>query len=119
VFGRWLLVSGPETRKACLVFRARCECGTEKIVYRSSLLSGKSQSCGCLRTEKVSKACTLHGMYSAPVYSVWRAMLQRCNNKKNQGYKNYGGRGVTVCPEWATLKSSIETWVTLLFLALC
>lgn len=31
-------------------------------------------------------------------YSVflWQAMLQRCNNPKNQAYKYYGGRGIQV-----------------------
>lgn len=33
-------------------------------------------------------------------YSVWRNMLQRCTNKKATGFKNYGGRGITVCPRW-------------------
>jgi len=31
---------------------------------------------------------------------VWRNMLQRCNNPRNPGYHNYGGRGVTVCARW-------------------
>lgn len=27
-------------------------------------------------------------------------MLQRCRNPKNKDYKNYGGRGITVCKRW-------------------
>jgi len=27
-------------------------------------------------------------------------MIQRCTNPKNRWYKNYGGRGITVCKEW-------------------
>ena len=27
-------------------------------------------------------------------------MLQRCYNIKNKAYKNYGGRGIDVCPLW-------------------
>jgi hypothetical protein len=27
-------------------------------------------------------------------------MHQRCNNPKNRDYKNYGGRGITVCERW-------------------
>lgn len=27
-------------------------------------------------------------------------MLQRCMNPNNKGYKNYGGRGITVCARW-------------------
>jgi hypothetical protein len=27
-------------------------------------------------------------------------MLQRCGNPKNPKYKDYGGRGITVCERW-------------------
>lgn len=30
----------------------------------------------------------------------WAGMVQRCTNPKHQAWKNYGGRGITVCPEW-------------------
>lgn len=35
-------------------------------------------------------------------YSSWRAMLGRCHDPKNAAYSYYGGRGITVCPEWAS-----------------
>ena len=27
-------------------------------------------------------------------------MKSRCNNPRNNNYKNYGGRGIKVCDEW-------------------
>lgn len=33
-------------------------------------------------------------------YMIWRQMRQRCGNPQNKGYHRYGGRGITVCPEW-------------------
>lgn len=33
-------------------------------------------------------------------YQAWSSMLTRCNNTKCVAYKNYGGRGITVRPEW-------------------
>lgn len=33
-------------------------------------------------------------------YSVWDSMKQRCLNPKNASYKNYGGRGITICERW-------------------
>jgi hypothetical protein len=30
----------------------------------------------------------------------WANMLDRCENPHNKAYKNYGGRGITVCQEW-------------------
>lgn len=34
------------------------------------------------------------------LYRVWINMRQRCNNPNAQYYADYGGRGVTICPEW-------------------
>jgi len=33
-------------------------------------------------------------------YKTWANMRQRCNNKKNSGYKYYGGRGISICERW-------------------
>ncbi|MFK5596824.1 hypothetical protein ACFZ8E_07445 [Methylobacterium sp. HMF5984] len=35
-----------------------------------------------------------------PEYHVYRAMLLRCNNADHKQYKNYGGRGITICDHW-------------------
>lgn len=42
-----------------------------------------------------------------PEYGVWRGMLQRCNNPKHTGYKDYGGRGIKVCAEWHSFERFI------------
>ncbi len=34
------------------------------------------------------------------IYKVWGSMIRRCNNPRAAGYKNYGGRGISVCREW-------------------
>lgn len=36
----------------------------------------------------------------APEYHAWKGMIKRCTNKKNRGWPNYGGRGITVCERW-------------------
>lgn len=41
-----------------------------------------------------------HGKRYLPEYQLWLAMKQRCHNPKNKRYPLYGGRGITVCPEW-------------------
>ncbi len=35
---------------------------------------------------------------------IKRAMIQRCEDVNYKGYKNYGGRGITVCEEWHDVK---------------
>lgn len=35
-----------------------------------------------------------------PLYGTYYGMINRCNNKNNISYKNYGGRGIKVCERW-------------------
>jgi hypothetical protein len=35
-----------------------------------------------------------------PLYHVWQSMKNRCQNPHNPQWKDYGGRGITVCEEW-------------------
>ena len=39
-------------------------------------------------------------MAHTSIYGVWRDMKDRCCNPTCSAYKNYGGRGITVCDEW-------------------
>jgi hypothetical protein len=38
-------------------------------------------------------------------YNTWCEMRSRCNNLKNARYKDYGGRGITVCKRWNNFKT--------------
>lgn len=33
-------------------------------------------------------------------YQIWSDMKRRCLNPKRDSYPDYGGRGITLCPEW-------------------
>lgn len=77
-----------------------CDCGNELQVVASSLKSARTRSCGCLRAEISKKTMTTHGMTNSSEYSIWSAMKKRCFDVNNQDYKNYGGRGITVCDRW-------------------
>lgn len=85
----------------------KCDCGNETVVVGSSLKSGKTQSCGCLNKETTKAASITHGLSHEKLYFVWKAMIARCENKEHPSYKDYGGRGISVCKEW----HSIETFV--------
>lgn len=61
-----------------------------------------------LKTEQ-KRLYVRHGLHKHPLYKVWSAMTQRCENPKNKGYKNYGARGIKVCGEWHDFKT-FYTW---------
>lgn len=35
-----------------------------------------------------------------PLANTWYMMKGRCYNRANKSYKDYGGRGITICPKW-------------------
>jgi hypothetical protein len=77
-----------------------CSCGTEKTMHFANVTSGKSKSCGCFSDEMRRKISTTHGMSKTPTYKSWTHMRERCFNPGDKRFKHYGGRGITVCPEW-------------------
>lgn len=45
-----------------------------------------------------------HGFTKTRLYNIWKSMRQRCKNPKCLNYKNYGGKGISVCNEWDDFK---------------
>lgn len=46
------------------------------------------------------KTIEQHNMSNSPEYSVWRGMKSRCTNSNTRMYGRYGGRGISICPQW-------------------
>lgn len=51
-----------------------------------------------------------HGMIHTRLYSIWHCIKVRCYIKSCLSYKNYGGRGITVCDEWKKDFMSFYNW---------
>ena len=43
----------------------------------------------------------VHGLSHEPLFNVLSKMHYRCENENHSQYKDYGGRGITVCDEWS------------------
>src|SRR4249920_1072727 len=78
-------------------WQCRCICGTELSVQSADLRTGNTQSCGCLKFERIREATTTHGHTIggkwSRAYRSWAYMLTRCYNPNVKKFKNHGGRG--------------------------
>ena len=110
-FGRWTVLhfAGYDIKNHFAIWMCQCHCGTLRPVFASMLINGTSQSCGCLKKERLAVRMTTHGKYKTPERSIWNSMIQRCHNPNDKAYKNYGGRGITVCDRW---RDSFEAFYT-------
>lgn len=43
-------------------------------------------------------------MSHSRAYTSWRGMIDRCTNPNMASWKDYGGRGITVCERWRTFE---------------
>lgn len=99
-FGRLIAKSPIRDNNKNIKWICICDCGNICTPYAFSLKNGRTQSCGCFGKEQRVKANTKHNMTNLRIYSCWEHMKDRCNNKNFKQYKDYGGRGISVCEEW-------------------
>lgn len=83
-----------------LMWSCLCVCGAITLATTRQLMIGGKRSCGCLKKEKLSAEKTTHGMSGSKIYRVWYNMIRRCYEVGHRVYKDYGGRGITVCDRW-------------------
>lgn len=101
-FGRLTVAAldGP-AKGGQLKWICKCSCGSPPKSIRGVMLkSGKTKSCGCLRSETAAKTKTTHGMRNSSEYRIWRGILNRCRNVNESAYPLYGGRGIDICNSW-------------------
>lgn len=92
----------------------KCDCGNIKEVRGTSLKNGNTKSCGCYRSECGVKhgkeMMTKHGWYGTRLYSIYRGVIDRCENPSCPQYYNYGGRGIKICEEWRKSPQAFCEW---------
>lgn len=102
------------------MWNCACDCGNTKVITANALRRGVTISCGCYSTELLvgnnRKRATHNGCHRKKrerLYGVWWAMKQRCYYKNHKDYKEYGGRGVSVCDEWRNNYAAFRHWAIL------
>ena len=108
IFGRWTVLEkaddvivGKKRKIKRSAYVCLCECGTKTTVIALNLTSKISKSCGCLKSERISKSKFKHGRNQKdPTYLSWSAMRRRCLGQKTLRFKDYGGRGIKIDERW-------------------
>lgn len=88
--------------------RVVCDCGVEKTLALNSLYNGSTVSCGCLKAEhgaeRLRSIARTHGLTTDPttatLHGLWVNIRRRCTDPTHAKWEYYGGRGITLYPEW-------------------
>lgn len=88
----------------------QCQCGNTFEAFLSGVKSGNTKSCGCYNIQRIKERNFKHGLRRTKIYTTWSNMNARCYNQKSDHYKDYGGRGITMCDEWRNDFMSFYNW---------
>jgi hypothetical protein len=77
-----------------------CDCGAVKSIRAEHLRSSRTKSCGCLKTERWRQFATKHGLHRTAEYTAWQNMRARCLNENHKRFRDWGGRGISICERW-------------------
>lgn len=104
-FGRLTVVGEykGEKKYAGSKWICKCICGNTAIIARSSLVGGRTKSCGCLNDEVRRKPKEKERKRSEKYKKIenrYYGIKRRCYSEKDKWYHNYGGRGIRMCDEW-------------------
>lgn len=84
------------------LWRVKYLCGHEGSSTYSR--AENSSTCKCRKCSQTEKKNVVHGHApktgNSPTYSTWLNMKRRCYDLTNNRYKDYGGRGISVCDRW-------------------
>lgn len=107
-FGKWLVLYYAGGNGQGATWLCVCECGTERVVTASTMVGGRSRSCGCDLSGVYVSHGHQRGGKQSPTYMTWRAMLRRCSDSGHPSYKDYGGRGIKVCDAWKSFEAFLS-----------
>lgn len=116
-FGRLTAVKRCGRIRSYATWECSCDCGKMAIVASGYLLSGRTRSCGCLRSEltvernhrRIRHGEAVHGLESA-LYQRWANIKGRTRSSRPKDAKYYLNRGILMCPEWRNSYETFREW---------
>ena len=85
-FGRLLVVSRAGHNKHRITWNVVCDCGNKKVAASSSLRSGHTRSCGCLRSDTSSETCKER---QGELHPNWNPDLTDEDRERSRIYPEY------------------------------
>jgi len=79
------------------LWKLKCDCGNYTVAIASRVRTGKTKSCGHLKSAGNRRT---HGQHNSKLYVAWCNMKARCDNQNYTQYKDYGGRGICYQHSW-------------------
>lgn len=103
-FGKVVLLNETKKISGKIYQKIKCDCGCERYIRNDRFPN--VISCGCERRNKVG----LSAKDYERLFNVWRNMIHRCYDPKNDRYYTYGAKGITVCEEWKNDFKCFAKW---------
>ncbi len=111
IFRNWTVIKQCENKNRKRFFLCKCACGNEHIISLYTLAKSTAHSCEKCRIHhgkgksnfwKITHGGTrnIHKNQTSSEYISWSSMKHRCLNPKHDNYHLYGGKGVSIYPDW-------------------
>jgi hypothetical protein len=99
VYGNWAVLRRADLNCGTAAkWLVQCSCGNLSEVVGSTLRSGASTK--CRQCNQSGANSITHGKSKSREYEIWCGAIRRTENPKSNAFKNYGGRGIRMSPEW-------------------
>ena len=108
-FGRLTVLRYKRGKKGFL-WECKCDCGKQITTRSARLKNGQTKSCGCYARYISSQGNKTHGLSKTRIYRIWTGIKKRCLNPNSKEYVYYGGRGISICSDWADSFEAFYGW---------
>lgn len=99
-FGHWTVESHDGFTAGGALWNVVCACGTRRSILATTLVRGRSSSCGCISAAALVERTRKHGKAHTYLYQTWKGVLRRCLNSSDAAFRLYGARGIKVAENW-------------------
>ena len=99
-FGKLSILAPVKKIRGQVYWRCRCDCGSIKETRGNHLTSGRIVSCGCAKIK--------HGYAKTREWNIWYGIKRRCFEPGHKSYRDYGGRGITMCDRWLEFANFLD-----------